>query len=580
MSEISQELQPLFNPENVAVIGASSDWNKWGSSTFASVLNGFKGQIYPINKREKEIMGHKAYASVLDVPGKIDLAIFVIPAAGVPAVMEECVQKSISAAVIISAGFREIGEEGQQLEDEVLSIAKKGGIRFVGPNCMGMWSAISSLRAYMFAIPSMDGPAAFITQGGNVGGAIAGSAYERGLGLRGYVSCGPAADIQLEDYIEYFGEDDHVKVIMLYIEGVNDGRRFLEKAARVTRKKPVIVYKPGTGKATAQAILSHSGSLAGSDEIFDKAMKKAGITRVHGPDELLDVAIGFLTQPLPMGRNIGILTGGGSYGVICAQDCESMGLTVANLPQKTIEDLNTMFPPRWSHGNPIDPAGDRNFIAYYLAPGIVLDLDEIDALIFMGFGSIAGLSQLFEAGESQMFINRIPQMLQGLDGLDEMAGIATDALARGDTHAFRQLSDPLLPVITSMFGSDTRTINAFIDILLSGPQIRMALSRMLTDGLHALNDTAMDMEKILGIFDDLISCLLSHFMKTYAKPVLTTTFREVPQTIYRGGHPYTSSKKAVTVLSMLIRYREYLEKNKCFRDAFQCCDLLNNNQDP
>ncbi len=575
MGDIVQALDPLFNPQSVAVIGASNHWNKWGNSTFASVLNHFKGPVYPINPREQEVLGRKAYRRVADVPGPIDLAVFVIPAPKVPAAMEECVAKGIKAGVIISAGFRETGEEGRRLEDEVLRIAREGDLRFVGPNCMGMWSAPAGLSAYMFALPSMDGPAAFVTQGGNVGGSLVVSAYGRGLGFRHYVSCGPAADIQLEDYIEYFGADDGVKVILAYIEGLADGQRFLEKVAKVTLQKPVIVYKPGRSEAVAKAIRSHSGSLAGSDEIFDKAMKKAGVLRVDSPEELLDTAIGLLTQPLPRGRNVGIITGGGSYGVICTEDCAREGLEVPELPAMSIEALSGIFPPRWSHGNPVDPAGDRNFIAYYLAPRIVLELSEIDALIFMGFGSLAGFGDILDKTRStQLFIHRIPEMLSNLQGLEGLADVFAAALSAGDLAAIRAMTEPVLPLAAQFFGSDTQTLERFNEILFSGAELRRTLADTVRSAarLSSRGDDALP--AILELLDDLISALLAHFMKTYKKPIVSTTFMEFPQVIKGASYPYTTSAKAVKVLAKLVEYREHLERQGAFIDPLQVCALL------
>ena len=575
MGNIVESLYPLFNPRSVAVIGASNNWNKWGNSTFASLLGHFQGPVYPINPRECEVLGRTAYPSVLDVPEAIDLAVFVIPAPKVPAAMEECVAKGIKAGVIISAGFRETGEEGRKLEDEVLRIARKGNLRFVGPNCMGMWSAPAGLSAYMFALPSMDGPVAFVTQGGNVGGSIVISANGRGLGFRHYVSCGPAADIQLEDYIEYFGADDGVKVILAYIEGLADGQRFLEKASRVTLKKPVLVYKPGRSEAVAKAIRSHSGSLAGSDEIFDKAMKKAGVLRVESPEELLDSAIGFLTQPLPKGRNVGIITGGGSYGVICTEDCAREGLEVPELPEQTIEAFSAIFPPRWSHGNPVDPAGDRNFIGYYLAPKIILDLSGIDALIFMGFGSLAGFGNIMDKTKgTQTFIHRIPEMLAGLKGMEEAAGAFVAALQTGDTAQFERMAEPLLPLVALFFGSDTQTIARFMETLLSGPRIRATMAEMIAAFVGMAHEGEGAMPKIIERLDDIIAALLAHFMKTYKKPIVSTTFMEFPQVIKGASYPYTTSAKAVRVLGKLVEYREHLARHGAFIDPLQVCALL------
>jgi succinyl-CoA synthetase alpha subunit len=568
-------LDILFNPRSVAVIGASNDWNKWGHSTFANLIGRFEGPVYPINRRESQVLGHQAYRSVLEVDAPIDLALFVIPAPAVPDAMQECVEKGVRAGIIISAGFRETGHEGRILEDRVLAIARSGGLRFVGPNCMGLWSSTSKLSAYMFALPSMDGPAAFVTQGGNVGGTIISSAYERGLGFRRYVSCGPAADIQLEDYLAYFGQDDEVRVIMAYIEGLQDGKRFLEEISRVTLKKPVIVYKPGRSEAVAKAILSHSGSFAGSDEIFDKAMKKAGVTRVQSPEELLDTAIGFLTQPLPKGRNVGIITGGGSFGVICAEDCAVAGLEVPELPPRSIESLSAIFPPRWSHGNPVDPAGDRNFIAYYLAPKTILELEEIDALIFMGFGSLSGISSMLKAGGQKLFIHHVPESLSNMEGLDVLVHEVSSALVEGNDKRFHELADPMLSLMAIVLGSELGTIHALLDILLSSSKLRSFLAHVIR-AFHRLENTGgQGLEKALDLLDRMIAMILSHYLLTYRKPILSTTFSQMPQPIKDAYHPYTTSGKAVSVLSKLVDFREHLEKAGAFKDPLQFCMLLN-----
>ncbi|MDY7038700.1 MAG: CoA-binding protein, partial [Thermodesulfobacteriota bacterium] len=194
---IEKMLDPLFNPRSVAVIGATNSWNKWGFSTFTSTLNGFEGKVYPINNKEKEVLGYSTYARITEIPDDetVDLAVFVIPAQSVPEVMEDCVEKGVRAGVIISAGFAETGSEGKRLQDEVLGIARQGPIRFTGPNCMGFWSASSQLRAFMFPLPVREGPIAFVSQGGNVGGAVIRMGYDRGLGFHRYISCGCTADI-------------------------------------------------------------------------------------------------------------------------------------------------------------------------------------------------------------------------------------------------------------------------------------------------------------------------------------------------------------------------------------------------
>ncbi len=401
-NDIVKELDPLFNPKSVAHIGATNNTNKWGFSTITSLMQSFKGAIYPVNVHEDDIQGLKAYKKVTDIPGPVDLAVFTIPAERVAAAMEDCVKKGVRSAVIISAGFAEVGPEGKKLQDEVLSIARRGNIKFIGPNCMGYWSASSSLAAFMMPLLVRDGPLAFVSQGGNVGAAVVVAGYERNLGFHRYVSCGCAADVQIEDYIDYFGKDPEVKVIMAYIEGLNDGARFMDIVKRITPNKPVIVLKPGKTEVAARAIKSHSGAMAGSDEVYDAAFKKMGAIRVEDTEEMLDIAVGFLTQPLPRGRNVAIITPGGSYGVLCAQACEEGGLNVVKLPDKTIDELDKIFPPRWSRQNPVDPAGDRNFVAYMTAPLKLLELDRVDSLIFMGFGGFILFSNLLMQQRSHL----------------------------------------------------------------------------------------------------------------------------------------------------------------------------------
>ncbi|MBW2092806.1 MAG: CoA-binding protein, partial [Deltaproteobacteria bacterium] len=362
--EIMTELEPLFHPRSVAVIGATNNLTKWGFSTFYSLMRHYQGDLYAVNNRDSEILGRPAYARVTDIPGPVDLAVIVIPPEKVAGVMAECVEKKVKASVIITAGFAEIGPQGKARQDEVVKIARQGGIRLVGPNCMGMWSAAANLTAFMFPLPIMKGPLSLVSQGGNVGGALVADAVSRGIGFQYYVSCGCTADIQIEDYIEYMGHDDSVKVIMVYIEGLADGERFVRKVKPVTLRKPVIALKPGKTDAAARAISSHSGALSGSNFIYEAAFKKAGVIRADTTMELLDVAIGLLTQPLPRGRNVVITTPGGSYGVMCADACASLGLNVIDLPSGAMETFNAMFPSRWSHGNPVDPAGDRNLIQY------------------------------------------------------------------------------------------------------------------------------------------------------------------------------------------------------------------------
>ncbi|OGN91919.1 MAG: hypothetical protein A2Z70_02470 [Chloroflexi bacterium RBG_13_48_17] len=563
VQSIVEELEPLFNPKSVAVVGATTNWNKWGYSTFTSALNGFRGPVYPINNKESEILGHKAFARVTDIPDAVDLAIIVIPSTGVAAVMEDCVAKGVKAAVIISAGFAEIGKEGKRLQDEVLSIARKGNIRFIGPNCMGFWSASSDLRGFMFPLPVKDGPLAFVSQGGNVGGAVVTSGFMRGVGFHRYVSCGCAADIQIEDYIEYFGEDPEVKVILAYIEGLVDGRRFLDKVKKVTPTKPVIVLKPGKTDAAAKAITSHSGALAGSDEAYEAAFKSIGVTRVESPEELLDVAIGFLTQPLPEGRNVAILTPGGSYGILCAEACATEGLEVVKLPDRVIAALDKVFPPRWSHGNPIDPAGDRNLLTYLTAPGKLLKVDEIDSLIFMGFSGFSIYTSLFvsrESGEGAPWIS-------SREAFREVAKEFTRAVSLKDTVKIGQTILPIVSGMASRMGiyheEDVSELTEIIAAAIVSGRLRVPflVSAFLPPGSEALAEMGVKTPPTANEASaHFLVAMAEQWVASYKKPVLTTTFFTVDQPRLEGTHyAYPSGRHAARVLIKMVEYKEYLD---------------------
>jgi succinyl-CoA synthetase alpha subunit len=562
---IVEDLEPLFNPRSVAVVGATSNWNKWGYSTFTSALHGFRGPVYPVNNKESEVLGHKAFARVTDIPDPVDLVVFVIPAPAVASAMADCVAKKVKAGVIISAGFAETGEEGKKLQDEVLKVARMGGIRFIGPNCMGFWSASSELRAFMFPLPVKEGPLAFVSQGGNVGGAVVTSGHMRGVGFHRYVSCGCAADIQIEDYIEYFGEDPQVKVILAYIEGLVDGKRFLEKVEKVTPKKPVIVLKPGKTMAAARAITSHSGALAGSDEAYEAAFKSIGITRVESPEELLDVAIGFITQPLPQGRNVAILTPGGSYGVICADACASEGLNVVKLPDRVIAALDKVFPPRWSRGNPVDPAGDRNFVTYLTAPVKLLKVDEVDSLIFMGFGGFSIFAPLFVSADSDS--GGAAPWVSSAEAFRELASAFIKVLSSRDAVEIGKFIKPIVVDLASRMGiyheQEIAELTEIVACAIAAGRLNVPflVSAFLPPGSEALAQMGIrNPPSINEAVAHFLVAITEQWVASYKKPVLTTTFFAEDQTRLQGSHyAYPSGRHAARVLIKMVEYKEYLE---------------------
>ena len=561
---IINELEPLFRPRSVAVVGASNNRAKWGYSTFSSLKDGFPRDLYAVNRRSDEVQGYPAFKRVTDIPGPVDLVVIVVPPEAVPGVMEDCAAKGVKAGVIITAGFGEVGPEGKALQDRVVDIARKGGIRLVGPNCMGMWSAAGSLPAFMFPMTVVDGPLALVSQGGNIGGAIVADAVARGVGFRYYVSCGCTADIQIEDYIDYMGQDEAVKVILVYIEGLGESNRFVEKVKAVTVKKPVVVLKPGRTEAAAKAISSHSGALSGADRIYEAAFRKAGVVRTDTSTELLDVAIGLLTQPTPRGRNVVITTPGGSYGVMCAEACALRGLKVIDLPSGALEAFNAMFPSRWSRGNPVDPAGDRDFVQYLRTPEILLPYPEIDALIFMGFGSFSSLSTVFASGRNKEDQERLWRSLEKLTGLAEPA---LEVLRSGEVD---RLKDLLRAGLRMGFESIMTTSPEDMDIFMEILSEALTSEKMLTSSFYrdlevllsalARGDLeAINIEDVAGLMEPVLGALATSWTKRFKKPVITTTFTEVTSVMSEEGHfPYPNADRAANVLAKLVEYGEYL----------------------
>jgi acetyl coenzyme A synthetase (ADP forming)-like protein len=376
-----RHLDYLFSPKSVAVIGASNTPGKWGFNIFSRAVRTSPDiKVHPINPNAQDVLGVKAYSSVTDIPGPVDLAVIVIPPPAVPSAMEECISKGVKSAIVITAGFKETGEEGAKLEEQVLSIARRGGIRFAGPNCNGHFN--TAIDFHTTGGATKKGPLALVSQSGNFGGHILQRGAARGIGFSKYVSSGNEADLYLEDYIEYFAGDEETRVICAYIEGLRDGRRFLELAKNITRKKPIIVMKVGRTDEGRRAAQSHTGSLAGADEIYDAAFRQSGVIRVDEVDDLFDVALALLRQPLPRGRRIGILTIGGGFGVVATDACRRLGLEIPPLTGDTVQTLSKYLPPRWSHANPVDMAGDTQ--GSYPCLGTLLKAENIDAVLGVG----------------------------------------------------------------------------------------------------------------------------------------------------------------------------------------------------
>jgi acyl-CoA synthetase (NDP forming) len=349
--------QNLFSPASVAIIGASNTPGSWGNNVTKGVLKTGKHQVYLVNPNSPEVLGQKTYRSVTDIPDAVDLAVIVVPEKLVPGVLRECAGRGIRAASIITSGFAETGEAGRKLEAELQAIARESGLRFIGPNSIGHADTGTQLNTFQYTGEMPRGPVAVLSQSGSTCMRIVRSLAELGVACSKCVSTGNEANLYLEDYLEYLADDDDTKMIIAFIEGLRDGRRFFNLARELTPRKPIVVVKVGGTAESARAVMSHTGSLAGADAVYTAAFRQCGVIRAEDDDELCDVAYALLNGPLPRQNRVGILSVGGGQGALMAEICEKGGLAVGKIAPDTVKKLDNYLPPRWPRRNPVDLAG-------------------------------------------------------------------------------------------------------------------------------------------------------------------------------------------------------------------------------
>ncbi|WP_175058856.1 acetate--CoA ligase family protein [Thermococcus sp. 2319x1] len=388
--KIVEELKPFFEPKAVAIIGATNKKGKVGNVIFENFKRNkeqgiFKGNIYPVNPKLDEIERYKVYKSVKELPDDTDLAVISIPAPFVPNTMREIAEKGIKAVVIITGGFGELGEEGKKMEEEILQIARENGIRVIGPNCVGVYVPDTGVDTVFLPEEKMDrpksGPIAFVSQSGAFAAAMLDWAALAGIGIGKMVSYGNKIDVDDADLMDYFIYDDSIRVVTFYIEGVKEGRKFIEAAKRITKVKPVIALKSGRTEYGAKAASSHTGSLAGADVIYDAVFKQTGILRAEDFEHMFDVAKAFAKCKLPKGDRVGIITDGGGAGVMASDAVAKFGLKMAELSEDTIEYLKEHFPPHAVAGNPTDVVGDTDAQRYKYAIEAFVNDPNVDAIV-------------------------------------------------------------------------------------------------------------------------------------------------------------------------------------------------------
>ncbi len=375
-------LEKLFAPSSVAVIGASENPGKLGNQVLANLISsGFQGALYPVNPKADEILGLKAYASVSDIPGDVDTIVVVIPNKFVADVLEESGKKGVKAAIIITAGFREAGPEGVALEQEIVRIAKRHGIRLVGPNCLGVIDTHTPMNASFAAGTPEKGTIAFMSQSGALCTAILDYALAEHIGFSQFVSLGNKADVDDVALLDVWGDDPNTNVIIAYVEGITDGSRFIETARATAAKKPIIAVKSGRTASGSKAVSSHTGSLAGSDAAYDAAFLQSGVLRAESVQELFDWSTVFAYQPLIKGNRVAIVTNAGGPGVMATDALEKQGLVLATLQPETEKRLAEVLPAAANIHNPVDVLGDARADRYAAAMDVVIADPGVDGVI-------------------------------------------------------------------------------------------------------------------------------------------------------------------------------------------------------
>ncbi len=456
MEEKLQKMDAFFNPRSVAVIGATKKVDKAGHVIFKNFVTNkergvFRGDLYPVNPGEDSILGFKCFKSITKIPGEVELIVVIVPAKVVPSIMEEAAQKKVQAAIIISSGFKEVGNK--DLEDQVTAIAQKAGIRVLGPNCLGVYYSKTGIDTLFLpetkvlttgedvvATPRpLPGNIAMITQSGAFGVAALDYLTGRQMGVSKFVSFGNKSDVSESDILHYLLHDKETKVILVYIEDVKSGREFLKISKKVTAKKPVVVIKSGRSAAGARAAASHTGAIAGSDKIYDAAFEQGGVIRARDMEEFFDLGKALAMQPPAMGKNVGILTDAGGPGVMTVDELESLGLTVDRFSPETdakfddLKNKDLILKIAATH-NPVDLTGSVTDDMFVMAADLMFQDPQIYGIILLGLHHMPGLRE--------KYIDGIVQVSQKYDKPIVMCDIGATEMALYTRSRFDRLCVP------------------------------------------------------------------------------------------------------------------------------------------
>ena len=418
---LSESLQPaggthmtddLLHWKSVAIVGASQDPNKVGYAICRNMLV-FPGNLYPVNPKSPDILGRTAYPTLAAIPGNVDAAVIAIPARSVPQIVEQAGQKKIPLVVIISSGFREIGPEGKILEDEVIAIAKKYGIRIIGPNCLGLMLPQQGINTTFDPVSPRPGTIAFISQSGAIITTIVDWSLPEEIGFSAVVSVGNQADLTFEEFIRYAGDDPRTKAIILYIEQIRDGRQFIDVVSRITPKKPVIAIKAGSSQVGQKAASSHTGSLAGSFAVYMAAFRQAGVIPVRSIREAFQAAELLASEGYPKGTRAVVISNAGGFAVLSSDYAERFGIGLVAFPPALIDELDAVLPADWSRENPIDMVGDSSADRYAKAFDVMIKNQDLWDIAFVIAVPSAISDPLRVANELVRFSKHTHKMIVG-----------------------------------------------------------------------------------------------------------------------------------------------------------------------
>ena len=429
-------LDVFFKPRSVAIVGASRSEEKVGHVILRRMVEiGFEGKIYPINPNADEILGIKCYQSISDIPGSIDLVVVAVRADVTPAIIEEAADKGARGALVISGGFSEVGN--WELERKLVEVARRGGIRIIGPNCLGIFDPkdkIDTLFLPERLIPRPgEGKIAVITQSGSLGSTVLTMMRKEGMGISKFVSYGNRADVDEGELLDYLMEDEDTEVIAAYIESVADGRKFMESIRRASRRKPVVVLKGGKTSSGDRAVKSHTGSMAGSSEIFHSAVRQSGGIIVNSLGEFLDSTQTLVSQPPMSGDRVAVITNGGGFGILAVDALESIGFKLNPPSQELERKLRRILPPYYPVGNPTDLTGDSTPEQFLEVGRIFSESGEYDALFIIPLLGVPAMipSRTLEALSELLRSSKVPIVAVAVPTTDEVDSILRELKKRG-----------------------------------------------------------------------------------------------------------------------------------------------------